>query len=238
MDLVAARILPVPCERLRRRRRCCRAVGAKLVSLRGPDGLTIRPLGDKPDLGSINAKQLEKKKRRIGFDLNELLIDTQELDVRLQWRRIWRRLARLGRRLVALGNTSISDEAAICSEPQNRMSKELRELLKSLDAQMRVATNESMLNAMNQMNGVEVAPSCMASIMALRNQLKEQGTLKEDAGRLVLTQDYLFSSPSQAATFMLARAANGRTEWKMKDGRSLKQLQDAALEREAVSATS
>ena len=105
--------------------------------------------------------------------------------MRLQWRRIWRRLARLGRRLVALGNTSISDEAAICSEPQNRMSKELRELLKSLDAQMRVATNESMLNAMNQMNGVEVAPSCMASIMALRNQLKEQCTLKEDAGRLV-----------------------------------------------------
>lgn len=35
-----------------------------------------------------------------------------------------------------------------------------------------------------------------------------------------------------------ARAANGRTKWKMKDGRSLKQLQDAALEREAVSATS
>jgi hypothetical protein len=78
----------------------------------------------------------------------------------------------------------------------------------------------------------------MASIMALRNQLKEQGTLKEHAGKLVLTQDYLFSSPSQAATVMLARAANGRTEWKMNDGRSLKQLQDAALEREAVSATS
>jgi hypothetical protein len=38
MDLVAARIFPVPCERLRRCRRCCRAVGAKLVSLRGPDG--------------------------------------------------------------------------------------------------------------------------------------------------------------------------------------------------------
>jgi len=43
---------------------------------------------------------------------------------------------------------------------------------------------------------------------------------------------------NKAATFMLARAANGRTEWKMKDGRSLKQLQDAAPEREAVSATS
>jgi len=91
--------------------------------------------------------------RRIGFDLDELLISTQELDVRLQWRRIWRRVTRLGRRLVALGNTPISDEAAICSEPQNRMSKELRECLKSLDAQMRVEMNESMLNAMNRKDG-------------------------------------------------------------------------------------
>ena len=91
--------------------------------------------------------------RRIGFDLDELLISTQELDVRSRWRRIWRRVTRLGRRLVVLGNTPISDEAAICSEPQNRMSKELLEYLNSLDAQMRVEMNESMLNAMNRMNG-------------------------------------------------------------------------------------
>ena len=78
----------------------------------------------------------------------------------------------------------------------------------------------------------ETAASCIASIAALRTQLKEQGMLKESGGNLVLTQDYLFSSPSQAATVMLARAANGRTEWKMSDGRSLKQLQEAALEPE------
>jgi hypothetical protein len=83
---------------------------------------------------------------------------------------------------------------------------------------------------------VEVAPSCMASIEALRSQLKEQGALKQSGGKLVLTQDYLFASPSQAATVMLARAANGRTEWKTDDGRSLKQLQEAALDREVVAA--
>jgi hypothetical protein len=128
-------------------------VGAKLVSLRGPDGSQSVLSHEKPELGSINAKQLAKKMRRIGFDLDELLISTQDLDVRLQWRRMWRRVTRLGRRLIVLGNTPISDEAAICSEPQNRMSKELRELLKSLDAQMRVEMNGSMLNAMNRMTG-------------------------------------------------------------------------------------
>ena len=71
MDLVAARIFPVPCERLRRCRRCCRAVGAKLASLRGPDGSQSAPSHDKPELGSINAKQLAKKMRRIGFDLED-----------------------------------------------------------------------------------------------------------------------------------------------------------------------
>jgi predicted nucleic acid-binding protein len=90
MYLVAARIFPVACERLRRCRRCCRAVGAKLVSLRGPDGSQSALYYEKPKLGSINAKQLAKKMRRIGFDLNELLISTQELDAHLQWRRIWR----------------------------------------------------------------------------------------------------------------------------------------------------
>lgn len=42
-----------------------------------------------------------------------------------------------------------------------------------------------------------------------------------------VTQDYLFTAPSTAATTLLGRTANGRIEWKTKDGRTLKELQEA-----------
>jgi len=41
------------------------------------------------------------------------------------------------------------------------------------------------------------------------------------------TQDYVFSSPSNAAATVLGRGANGRVEWKGADGRTLKELQEA-----------
>ncbi len=50
------------------------------MSLRGPDGSQSALSREKPELGSMSAKQLAKKMRRIGFDLNELLISTQELE--------------------------------------------------------------------------------------------------------------------------------------------------------------
>lgn len=74
------------------------------------------------------------------------------------------------------------------------------------------------------------APALAASIVALRNELRRQGVFTEQADKLVLAQDYSFSSPSQAAGALLARTANGRIEWKTADARSLKQVQDAAVQ--------
>lgn len=47
-----------------------------------------------------------------------------------------------------------------------------------------------------------------------------------DPAELTLTQDYEFSSPSQAAAMLLARSANGRTEWKDAKGVTLKEHQE------------
>jgi hypothetical protein len=52
--------------------------------------------------------------------------------------------------------------------------------------------------------------------------------LVADGDCLRLVQDYLFASPSLAAGVMLGRPANGRVEWKAADGRTLKDIQDAA----------
>ena len=45
----------------------------------------------------------------------------------------------------------------------------------------------------------------------------------------MLTQDYVFDSPSSAAAAFLGRPANGRTEWKDNHGKTLKELQAQAL---------
>jgi hypothetical protein len=72
-------------------------------------------------------------------------------------------------------------------------------------------------------------PSVHGYIVQLREKLLEQGILVAQDGGLRLTQDYAFNSPSTAAGVFLGRAANGRTEWKDDDGRTLKELEAALL---------
>lgn len=62
-----------------------------------------------------------------------------------------------------------------------------------------------------------------------RADLLTKGVLIQVGESLELTQDYVFSSPSTAAGVFLGRSANGRTEWKDENGRTLKQIQEAAL---------
>ena len=45
----------------------------------------------------------------------------------------------------------------------------------------------------------------------------------EGPSGLTLAQDYEFNSPSQAAMMLLARTANGRTNWKDTKGVTLKE---------------
>jgi hypothetical protein len=63
----------------------------------------------------------------------------------------------------------------------------------------------------------------------LRLELQEKGVLKPENDALIFTQDYVFKSPSAAAAVLLGRSANGRTEWKTAEGKTLKQVQEEAL---------
>jgi hypothetical protein len=71
-----------------------------------------------------------------------------------------------------------------------------------------------------------------AFVIAMRQKLVQQGLLVESGDGYVLTQDYVFSSPSTAAMVLLGRTANGRIEWKDSNGRTLKSLQEAAVGQE------
>jgi hypothetical protein len=48
-----------------------------------------------------------------------------------------------------------------------------------------------------------------------------------DHGGLLFTKDHLFQTPSGAAIALLGRRANGWTEWKNAQGRTLSQVKRA-----------
>jgi hypothetical protein len=69
-------------------------------------------------------------------------------------------------------------------------------------------------------------PSCHSYLIELRAALIDNGVLTPSADGYAFAQDYVFASPSTAAGVVQGRAANGRVDWKTKDGRTLKELQE------------
>jgi Domain of unknown function (DUF4357) len=74
---------------------------------------------------------------------------------------------------------------------------------------------------------IETVPSIHTYVIPIRDELLQSGILiKSDDQYYEITQDYEFSSPSLAATFLLGANINGRDWWKTKEGVTLKQLQE------------
>jgi hypothetical protein len=75
---------------------------------------------------------------------------------------------------------------------------------------------------------LEHSPSMLTGASAYYDQrlsLIERGVLVKEPDGYCFTQDYVFSSPSGAASVVLARSANGRIEWRDAQWRTLKELQ-------------
>ena len=66
------------------------------------------------------------------------------------------------------------------------------------------------------------SPAIPASLKELRKELIKANVIKDG----VLQEKQLFSSPSYAAGFVLGMNTNGRTDWKNKDGKTLKELEE------------
>lgn len=65
--------------------------------------------------------------------------------------------------------------------------------------------------------------------LARREELLASGVLKEAAGDLRFSQDYLFTSPSAAASVISGTSMNGRIVWKLADGTTLKAWEEREL---------
>ena len=88
-----------------------------------------------------------------------------------------------------------------------------------------VPTSGGFVVLKNSKFATSTVPSYPKSLSQIREKLKNDGVLKEYDSSLVLMEDYEFSSPSTAASIVMGRVANGLTEWKFKDGRTLKELE-------------
>jgi hypothetical protein len=70
-------------------------------------------------------------------------------------------------------------------------------------------------------------PSCHSFLKEIRSALLSNGVLKVSGKDYVFTQDYVFASPSTAAGVVQGRSSNGRDNWKTKDGKTLKEIQES-----------
>lgn len=71
-------------------------------------------------------------------------------------------------------------------------------------------------------------PSIHAYMTTLRKDMLEQGVISANGNANVFNQDYVFNSSSTAAGVVQGRTANGRKDWKNKEGKTLREIQEAA----------
>lgn len=69
-------------------------------------------------------------------------------------------------------------------------------------------------------------PSMSANLVQLRTNLIEKGIIDS---QFQFAKDHIFTSPSLAAAVVMGRNANGRTEWKTADNKSLKSIEEENL---------
>lgn len=69
-------------------------------------------------------------------------------------------------------------------------------------------------------------PSMSANLVQLRTTLIEKGIIDS---QFQFAKDHIFTSPSLAAAVVMGRNANGRTEWKTADNKSLKSIEEENL---------
>lgn len=83
------------------------------------------------------------------------------------------------------------------------------------------------------LKGSQIRREAMGSLQGTarsnRAKLIEAGVLIEQGSSLVFARDYLFGSPSTAASIVTGRSANGWMEWKASSGKTLDELKRQAV---------
>ncbi|SFD85939.1 GIY-YIG nuclease family protein [Thermophagus xiamenensis] len=112
------------------------------------------------------------------------------------------------------------------TEQLNKKAKKIFEINAARGAKAKgIATSAGFVVLKGSQIALSTVPSYPKPFEQIRNNLINRGTLKRENEKLILTEDYEFSSPSTAASIVMGRNANGLTEWKFKDGTTLKDFE-------------
>ncbi len=86
-------------------------------------------------------------------------------------------------------------------------------------------TSDGFVVFKNSRAAATIVNSITPSFVTYRQKLIDEGTLLDKGEYFEFSDDCIFSSPSTAAVIVMGRNANGLTEWKNKDGRTLKEFE-------------
>ena len=70
-----------------------------------------------------------------------------------------------------------------------------------------------------------IVNSMTPNFITFRQRLIDEGVLIDKGEYFEFSDDYIFNSPSTAAVMIMGRNANGLTEWKNKEGKTLKEFE-------------
>ena len=95
-------------------------------------------------------------------------------------------------------------------------------------------TSDGFVVFKNSKAAATIVNSMTPNFITYRQKLINEGVLVDKGLHLEFSDDYIFSSPSTAAVMVMGRNANGLTEWKNKDGKTLKEFETNEKSNEAV----
>ncbi len=86
-------------------------------------------------------------------------------------------------------------------------------------------TSDGFVVFKNSKAAATIVNSMTSSFITYRQKLIDEGVLVDKGEYIEFSDDYIFSSPSSAAVMVMGRNANGLTEWKNKEGKTLKEFE-------------
>ena len=86
-------------------------------------------------------------------------------------------------------------------------------------------TSDGFVVFKNSKAAATIVNSMTPNFITYRQKLIDEGVLVDRGEYFEFADDYIFSSPSTAAVMVMGRNANGLTEWKNKDGKTLKEFE-------------
>ena len=86
-------------------------------------------------------------------------------------------------------------------------------------------TSDGFVVFKNSKAAAKIVNSMTSNFITYRQKLIYEGVLVDKGEYFEFSDDYIFSSPSTAAVMVTGRNANGLTEWKNKDGKTLKEFE-------------